>query len=349
MRARSPRPCPTSFATIRAATLLRFSERLDMSDRQVQSLFRRHGLSVGQIVDPYSVLPLVNYIGFLEEAAALTGDALIGARMGQGYRPADIGPIGILFSISPSLRVAFSRLAKLLPAFQARTSVALLSEGDTMAWVYKINDPHIWPRRQDSEYAISATCAMVRSSCGSNWCPIEVRFEHEPPADPAVEQKLRAIFRAPVLFRQPTNALLLDIADIDKVRHAEDRDLALVLERHITDLLGKTEEEPSIRSAVLTVLGIHMGHSQIAAPMIAAALGMPVRTLQRRLADEGLSLRMLVREQRTASAQQRLSMGDVSIGQLAETLGYADSTSFSRAFREWTGAAPTHRRGEAGR
>ncbi|AEG48136.1 Helix-turn-helix, AraC domain protein [Sphingobium chlorophenolicum L-1] len=332
---------PSALATIRAAPLLRFKERLDLREPRVQSLFRRHGIAASQYSDPYAVVPLSAYVAFIEEAAMLSGDPLLGARVGQGYRPADIGPIGILFSISESLRVGFSRLARMLPAFQAHTSVALLEEEAGVAWVYKINEAQIWPRRQDAEYAISATCAMIRSSCGSSWCPIEVRFEHEPPSDPAVVRMLRGIFRAPVSFGHATNALVMDASHVDKIRHIEDRDLVTVLEHHLTDLLGKIPQDPSVKQAVLTVIDIYLGHRRLEAQVIASALGMPVRTLQRRLAEEGTSIRQLVQVHRLAAANQRLGTGGTPIANVAEALGYADSTSFSRAFRDWTGTPPS--------
>lgn len=72
----------------------------------------------------------------------------------------------------------------------------------------------------------------------------------------------------------------------------------------------------------------------------AGLLGMPVRTLQRRLQQGGVSYSQLVEQTRRESAQIMLSRHDMRISEIAATLGYADPASFSRAFHRWMGMSP---------
>lgn len=73
---------------------------------------------------------------------------------------------------------------------------------------------------------------------------------------------------------------------------------------------------------------------------VAAKLNVTPRTLQRRLRAEGVVFRELVESMRQQHARRLLAVGQKSIGQVSDLLGYSDVTNFSRAFRRWTGRSP---------
>ena len=71
---------------------------------------------------------------------------------------------------------------------------------------------------------------------------------------------------------------------------------------------------------------------------------MSVRSLQRRLKDEGLTWQQLIENTRRVLVERHLRQPGMSITQLAFLLGFADVSSFSRAFRKWYGASPSQLR-----
>lgn len=73
----------------------------------------------------------------------------------------------------------------------------------------------------------------------------------------------------------------------------------------------------------------------------ARMLAMSPRTLARRLGAEGVSFTELSEEIRLARATRALQRRDVTVAEVAESLGFADATAFSRAFRRWTGHSPS--------
>ena len=73
---------------------------------------------------------------------------------------------------------------------------------------------------------------------------------------------------------------------------------------------------------------------------MARSLGMGPRTLQRRLAEQQVEFSQLVEDVRRALARQYVAGGEYSITEVALLLGYAEASSFSRAFRRWTGQSP---------
>jgi AraC-like DNA-binding protein len=77
----------------------------------------------------------------------------------------------------------------------------------------------------------------------------------------------------------------------------------------------------------------------------AKALHFSVRTLSRRLAEEGTSFQVVKDELRRDIAILQLIKTELPVAEIGLSLGYDDATTFSRAFKQWTGSAPgTYRR-----
>jgi AraC-like DNA-binding protein len=74
--------------------------------------------------------------------------------------------------------------------------------------------------------------------------------------------------------------------------------------------------------------------------LVAATVGISVRTLQRRLHRSGTSYADLARAVRRDAALQMLKNRQQTIGEIARTLGYADHPHFTRAFQRWMGFSP---------
>ena len=83
--------------------------------------------------------------------------------------------------------------------------------------------------------------------------------------------------------------------------------------------------------------------AELASAALARLLGVSDRTLKRRLQQEGSSFRALAQAARHARAQALLEAGHLSLTEIAAELGFADLSSFSQAFKRWSGAAPSAR------
>lgn len=86
----------------------------------------------------------------------------------------------------------------------------------------------------------------------------------------------------------------------------------------------------------------------VQAEVIAEQLGVSARALSRRLAREGVSLSALIDEALYERAQALLRRPGATSAQTAAALGYAELSSFFRAFRRWSGGLTpnAHRRGQ---
>jgi AraC-like DNA-binding protein len=323
-------------ASIRASVLAPLVDQIDRRSGKTDLLLASHGILRSQLDDPHAMIPMARYVAIFEHAALIAEEPALGARLGTLFKPSDIGPVGVLFSISGTIRVGFERLAKYVNTVQSATSSGVFEEDGNLVWSYRLEDPRLWPRRQDSEFTLVASCQLVRSCFAKSWKPLEVHFEHVAPRDRSV---LERIFRCPLSFGESANRIIVAGSDATRLYHQEDPALSAILERHVADLVGQTALTDSIADRVRSLIGIYLGHKPITLSMIAAELRMSVRTLQRWLAEEGTSLRELIRETRQTIATQQIE-AHVQKARIAEVLGYADSTVLWRAQRGWKLAVP---------
>jgi transcriptional regulator GlxA family with amidase domain len=77
---------------------------------------------------------------------------------------------------------------------------------------------------------------------------------------------------------------------------------------------------------------------------MAERLGLSLRTLQRRLADSGKSYQAIIDEVRASLALEFLEHTSLSVTEIAARTGFSEAASFRKAFRKWTGHAPSHYR-----
>ncbi|WP_065751919.1 helix-turn-helix transcriptional regulator [Bradyrhizobium paxllaeri] len=64
------------------------------------------------------------------------------------------------------------------------------------------------------------------------------------------------------------------------------------------------------------------------------------RTLARALAAEGLTFSALLDQYRMDLAKAYLTHGELTISQIAWLLGYREVSTFTHAFKRWTGTTP---------
>lgn len=109
--------------------------------------------------------------------------------------------------------------------------------------------------------------------------------------------------------------------------------------RKLVDLIEAQETGPrrprSVTDQVVDLLGRGV-RDQV---QIARKMGLSTATLRRRLHECGTSFSDLRQQVLDASAKNLLRE-HLRIGEIAETLGFSDTRSFNRAFKDWNGITP---------
>jgi AraC-like DNA-binding protein len=320
---------------IRANLLAPILEALSGYD--TASLLRQQGLPSVHPIDPYQLVPLAKYVALFEQAALLLNDPFLGLKLGQTFKPELLGPLGFIFQASTNLREALHHLSSYVTVWQSGTHMTLVPGKTTAGYTYQIDDPQLRPRRQDAEYSLAATCSLVRNLLGDTWSPLEVHFEHEAP-DRYCARAYAQAFHAPIFFGQNVNRILIRNTDLARAGHSSDRSMVPFMERHLRDLAKESREPESFANQVTHLIARRIGSGPLTLTVIAAELGLPPRSFQRRLAEERTSFRSLVRDQRRSMAEALMKTTTVTA--VAHTVGYAETAVLSRAFKLWTGTSP---------
>ena len=173
--------------------------------------------------------------------------------------------------------------------------------------------------------------------------PIETHFAHARPKNTAVHQR---IFRSPLQFSQPQNALIYSRAALDVPLPTADSGLARVLERHASESLQKLGRNTSLPERVRELVRQDLTSGKLTADNLARRLGMSSRTLHRRLVSEGSSYRGIIDDVRREIALRCLRDHQLSIREVGYLLGFTTGPAFHRAFRRWTGTTAAAFRSE---
>jgi len=301
-------------------------------------LLRRYGFSGATLSNPYALVALHRFVGFCEDAALQTGDEALGLKVGQTVSSGQQGPAGFIFSASRTVGEALRRYVRLMAAWQdaAHTGVVAFGPG-AQAYIYRITDERIRARRQDAELTLSIVFQQLKSVLGRDWRPLAVHFEHPAPRD---LKAYRKIFGSLPNFGEPINRLVITQSDLASKLTPQDHSLWPFIERHLGDLSKERQTYLSIRAQVDNAIVNRMGLGDVGLPTISADLGLSVRSLQRRLDEEGVTFTGLLRAARRRVAEASLRKPKARVSDVAQALGYADSAVLTRAFRRWTGKTP---------
>jgi AraC-like DNA-binding protein len=107
---------------------------------------------------------------------------------------------------------------------------------------------------------------------------------------------------------------------------------------------------PEIRGIAVRVrdlLTTNLADGEPSEEDVAHLLNVSVRTLQRKLVDGGTTYRELLDDTRRDLALSYLKLSPYSVTTITYMLGYSAASSFTRAFRRWTGESPTAWRARA--
>jgi len=328
--------------TIRLLFLTALLDALADLGKRIDPLLREHGIFRSQLETPYELLPLHRYVSLVEQAALRFDRPYLGIEMGAAFGLAELGPFYALLRASGNLRGALNYLVLFQSRLQSRTVFDSRIEPDSTTYSYRIDDDAIWPRLQDSEFAISGYVNLARQLTTPKWAPLAVHFEH---SIKGREERLASYFRAPVLGNQVANGLVIRNDDLDRAfasaAPSEDLKLRTILEWHLLDLMGpNSTPADSFVSLTKDVIARWLGRTHVDCATVAAELKLSERVLRRRLTQEGTSFRDLLQDARMARAQTILSKPGMSLTVAAEQLRYSDAASFSRAFKAWTGVSP---------
>ena len=120
------------------------------------------------------------------------------------------------------------------------------------------------------------------------------------------------------------------------------RDLSIFLKNSPADLITIPGEDQTYKARIRSLL-IHQKQDILNCPdfdSLAKHFNLGAQTLRRKLNAEGTSYPQIKDDIRKDLAIERLLSNSSSIADIARSLGFSESRSFTRAFKKWTGFRP---------
>lgn len=159
------------------------------------------------------------------------------------------------------------------------------------------------------------------------------------------------MFPGEVRFDAAATGISLAYQDCAAAFKREKHALWAFLKRAPEDWVFRQAEGGTITAKTRAVLEQTLSQPATLQPVtiqdLASALHMSVRTLNRRLAEEGTHFQQVKDGLRRDIAVHRLTHSNTPVAALAFDLGFSDATGFCRAFKQWTGSSPTDYRSGA--
>lgn len=206
-------------------------------------------------------------------------------------------------------------------------------------WHCNFTDPLV--RRHVIENVLASWTRYARWMSGQpHENPLEVWFEHGPPAALGTLQDYAQVFQAPVRFHQPCSALMVSRRQMQHPLQQADGPLLNTLLEHATQVLATLDRHETVTTKVKNLLRLQLQGELPRKELIACQLQMNARTLARRLSEEGTHFQALLNELRLEMARQYLRDTALGIDEIGVRLGFAESRSFHRSFKQWTGMTP---------
>jgi AraC-like DNA-binding protein len=285
--------------------------------------------------DPENQISYLSRGHLLDICVARTGCQHFGLLVGQRNGLEALGLVGLLVKYSTDVGTALRSLVR-YRHLHVRGAVATLEVEDgwvTLGYATVLQDAE--GNDQVGDAAVASIFNIMRSLCGPDWNPAEVRFSHRRPVDVG---PYRRYFRAPLRFDSEQYAVVFAAEWLARRLGSDDPMLHRLLQQQIDTLESRHGDDfpGQVRSVLRT--GLLTGHGS--AGQVAALFSIHGRTLHRRLKVFGTNFHQLADECRFEIARQMLEDSTMNVSGIASALDYADVRAFSRAFRRWSGTTP---------
>lgn len=321
----------------RAAHVLAFTDVLRTLGTPLHQVHRRFRLPDLDAIQPNMYVPVgpaLCFFAHMERKEGIDDLGFLASQQDNFHRLSS--ELVRISRSAPTLHARLCQFARLAPFENTHVRVSLVREGDH---VRVVNDLAGCPEPGGLRYSewiqLIVLVELVRQSVAPEWQPSEITFQSRfAPTSSALEQfpNTRMVFGhrhtsikvpASLIFRPPAG------------HHGQQA--ACPIDPENTDMREPTPDFPGSLKLVLRSY-LRDGYPDVR--LAAEIAGTSVRTLQRRLAQFGLSYGDLVLRARFEVASELLKDPHIKSCDVGYEVGYSDPSNFSRAFRRVAGISP---------
>lgn len=268
-----------------------------------------------------------------------TGDPSIGIDLVEHMNPTVYEALGVALLCSSTLRNFFRRFERF---FDLVSSLERAVFYETDYGGYFAEEPQVKYSEATRGVHADAFCAVVlkflRIAYQPGYAPRQLDLSWTPPKE--LHDKYRRHFACKVVFSAPVTAIHVNREDLDIRLSGSNASLAFHNDQLAVAILADLKKQ-DLRARVYARLIEYLPAGDCSREKVAHSLNMSESSFQKKLKAEGTSYQEVLDATRSELAKHYLGKSGMSISEAAFLLGFTDSSNFSRAFKRWTGDAPT--------
>lgn len=294
------------------------------------------------VADPEGRVSVDQMRTLWSEAVDRSGDPAIGLHAAQQLSHGHNGLIDYLFGYAAAVGDGIGLMMRYLPLANNWIVPTIDVDHDYATLSLDV----VWHRipRTTAEYVFAMLVLRGRAVWRVDWAPALIRFEFPAPRPPEPVGEHARTFQCGVEFGADATQMIVERAVWDTEVATADPGLVALLRGQADGMLQRLPAAPGVVDDLREVVRARLAEPDHSIEQVAAQLGMSPRTLQRRLAEEDTSYAAVVDEVRLERAKQALADPTNSVAEVAFLVGFEEQSSFSRAFKRWTGMSPSDHR-----
>ena len=299
-------------------------------------LLQNSGLQEQDLSDPEYMVPFTSVAALFLQVLQKSGDLGLGLVVGSLVQPRSYQVLGYGIMSSATLGEAIERLIRYEKLVGKLGHTELRQQGSFYQLCWHCPFSGEWARFV-KEAALAGWVTYGRSLLPDNIQLNKVCFDH---AALIAESRYLELFQCPVEFSADWNGVEFDRSLLALPLSHSDPGLKSLMDARAEELLQDFEQKTNLVNEVRAVVANLLPAGEPALELVASRLGLTSRALQNRLRQSDESFKDLVDQVRQVMVKGYLQDRSLSLLDLAFLLGFAEQSSFSRAFRRWYGESP---------
>jgi AraC-like DNA-binding protein len=299
------------------------------------------GLQRATILDADTRIPIEQMQALWRKAYELSNDPNLALHAVEVLPFGAYRVIDFLAASAPTIGAAIAKVSDYFPLVNTAVRLPYEVGDDRVAVALEAPSRPSVVTRPYAEYTLAAVFIRTRIATHQAYRLLRVEFSHPRPDDTSEHER---VFECPVSFGERACRMILARAVWDTPRAGSNPALFSVLDTHARMLLDRLPGPSGLVGRVRDAIEEELRGGKPRLESIARRMAMSPRTLQRRLADEGVVFNDVLDELRLRAAKAYLSQRDVAAAEVAYLLGFAAQSAFNHAFKRWTGQTPTEYR-----
>ncbi|MDF1628950.1 MAG: AraC family transcriptional regulator [Alcanivoracaceae bacterium] len=306
----------------------------------VSELLAEAGLPADLLGRVDGMLPLVDVMRLFLVLLNRCGDSCMGFEVGRLVRARSYQVLGYVILASADIGEAIDKLIRFekLSGNLGRAEAQMEDDLLRLVWHCPLAGE---PGRYLVEAAITGWVTFARQLINVPAAPLRVCFRHQKPAETV---RYEEYFDCPVEFDASFDGLEVSRALLSLPLRDADPGLSGLMEREASQLMADYDSGTNLIAAVRREIYRLLAEGEPTLEQVASRLQMAERTLQGRLRKQGQGFQEVLDGLRRTLAELYLQDHKLSLTDIGLLLGFAEQSSFTRAFRRWFSLSPVQYR-----